>query len=142
IYLKREDSIVKKANELAILCDTDVALLMFTPNGQVTGYSSERKAHEEKLNKLNQTLSEAREERFNENNDFFLGAAGITNLSGEYRSKPKSFYMPIVPYEFYGTDTTIKNYLEESPSSVFSRTVCRNQQGMNVVRKAVDLMEH
>ncbi|MCD9644707.1 hypothetical protein HAX54_033127 [Datura stramonium] len=33
-YSKRKDSIVKKANELAVLCDTDVALLMFSPNSQ------------------------------------------------------------------------------------------------------------
>ncbi|KAK4368465.1 hypothetical protein RND71_012257 [Anisodus tanguticus] len=39
-YSKRKDSIVKKANELAVLCDTDVALLMFSPTGQVTSYSS------------------------------------------------------------------------------------------------------
>ncbi|MCD7447411.1 hypothetical protein HAX54_028483, partial [Datura stramonium] len=37
-YSKRKDSIVKKANELAVLCDTDVALLMFSPNGQCRGY--------------------------------------------------------------------------------------------------------
>ncbi|XP_070008845.1 agamous-like MADS-box protein AGL104 [Nicotiana tabacum] len=39
-YSKRKDSIVKKANELAVLCDTDVALLMFSPTGQLTSYSS------------------------------------------------------------------------------------------------------
>nr|XP_009776411.1 PREDICTED: truncated transcription factor CAULIFLOWER D-like isoform X1 [Nicotiana sylvestris] len=107
-YSKRKDSIVKKANELAVLCDTDVALLMFSPTGQLTSYSSRgsvedimlrvvnrpgelhrrpipneqhfsqrltqlkyesemvekiaiAEAHEEKLNKLNQRLSEARE---------------------------------------------------------------------------------
>ncbi|XP_016580679.2 agamous-like MADS-box protein AGL104 isoform X2 [Capsicum annuum] len=39
-YSKHKDSLVKKANELAILCDTDVALLMFSPTGEVTRYSS------------------------------------------------------------------------------------------------------
>ncbi|KAK6786656.1 hypothetical protein RDI58_015181 [Solanum bulbocastanum] len=39
-YSKRKDSIVKKSNELGVLCDTDIALLMFSPTGQVTSYSS------------------------------------------------------------------------------------------------------
>ncbi|KAM3395404.1 hypothetical protein P3S68_004410 [Capsicum galapagoense] len=39
-YSKHKDSLVKKANELAILCDTDVGLLMFSPTGEVTRYSS------------------------------------------------------------------------------------------------------
>ncbi|PHT43129.1 Agamous-like MADS-box protein AGL17 [Capsicum baccatum] len=39
-YSKLKDRFVKKADELAILCDTDVALLMFSPTDQVTSYSS------------------------------------------------------------------------------------------------------
>ncbi|XP_027770887.1 agamous-like MADS-box protein AGL104 [Solanum pennellii] len=39
-YSNRKDSIVKKSNELAVVCGTDVALLMFSPAGQVTTYSS------------------------------------------------------------------------------------------------------
>ncbi|PIN14925.1 MADS box transcription factor [Handroanthus impetiginosus] len=39
-YAKRKDGIVKKANELAILCDTDVALIMFSPTGRLTGFAS------------------------------------------------------------------------------------------------------
>ncbi|XP_047271296.1 agamous-like MADS-box protein AGL66 isoform X2 [Capsicum annuum] len=39
-YSKLKDRFVKKADELAILCDTDVGLLMFSPTDQVTSYSS------------------------------------------------------------------------------------------------------
>ncbi|XP_055824229.1 agamous-like MADS-box protein AGL66 [Solanum dulcamara] len=107
-YSKCKDSFVKKSNELAVLCETDVALLMFSPDGQVTSYSNKEsfedtmlqimnqpgelnwrmpsilqhlmqsltqskkegemvkkiaitEAHKEKLNKLNQTLSEAQQ---------------------------------------------------------------------------------
>ncbi|KAK6785000.1 hypothetical protein RDI58_018455 [Solanum bulbocastanum] len=45
-YSKRKDSIVKKSNELAVLCDTEVALLMFSPAGQVTSYSSKERLME------------------------------------------------------------------------------------------------
>ncbi|KAL8038034.1 hypothetical protein ABFX02_11G077100 [Erythranthe guttata] len=39
-YAKRKDGIFKKANELSILCDTDVALIMFSPTGRLTSFSS------------------------------------------------------------------------------------------------------
>lgn len=39
-YTKRRDGIIKKAKELSVLCDTDVGLLMFSPSGKLTKYSS------------------------------------------------------------------------------------------------------
>lgn len=33
-YAKRKNGIMKKANELSILCDVDIILLMFSPSGQ------------------------------------------------------------------------------------------------------------
>ncbi|KAA8524562.1 hypothetical protein F0562_010985 [Nyssa sinensis] len=39
-YSKRKDGIVKKANELSVLCDTDVALIMFSPTGRLTNFAS------------------------------------------------------------------------------------------------------
>ena len=35
-YSKRKIGILKKAKELAILCDIDLALLMFSPTGKPT----------------------------------------------------------------------------------------------------------
>ncbi|CAL5342477.1 unnamed protein product [Camellia sinensis] len=32
IYLKRRDGIIKKANELSVLCDTDVGVIIFSPS--------------------------------------------------------------------------------------------------------------
>ncbi|KAH7859700.1 hypothetical protein Vadar_004501 [Vaccinium darrowii] len=40
IYSKRKDVIVKKASELSVLCDTDVGLLMFSPTGRLTSFTS------------------------------------------------------------------------------------------------------
>ncbi|XP_047965015.1 MADS-box protein GGM13-like [Salvia hispanica] len=34
-YTKRKEGIIKKAGELAVLCDTDVALIMFSPSGRL-----------------------------------------------------------------------------------------------------------
>lgn len=39
-YAKRKDGIVKKTNELSILCDTDVALIMVSPTGCLTTFPS------------------------------------------------------------------------------------------------------
>ncbi|KAL9340154.1 hypothetical protein Peur_066373 [Populus x canadensis] len=39
-YSKRRDGIIKKATELSVLCDTDVGLLMFSPNGRLTTFAS------------------------------------------------------------------------------------------------------
>ncbi|CAK9161360.1 unnamed protein product [Ilex paraguariensis] len=37
-FSKRKDGLIKKANELAVLCDTDVALIMFSPTGRLTSF--------------------------------------------------------------------------------------------------------
>ncbi|KAL0405572.1 UNVERIFIED_CONTAM: Agamous-like MADS-box protein, partial [Sesamum latifolium] len=39
-YAKRKDGIIKKAKELSVLCDTDVALIMFSPTGRLTSFAS------------------------------------------------------------------------------------------------------
>lgn len=39
-YYKRRDGILKKASELSVLCDADVGLLMFSPSGRLTDFSS------------------------------------------------------------------------------------------------------
>ncbi|KAG8638909.1 agamous-like MADS-box protein AGL65 isoform X3 [Manihot esculenta] len=40
-YSKRRNGILKKAKELSILCDIDIALLMFSPTGRPTLYQGE-----------------------------------------------------------------------------------------------------
>lgn len=42
-YSKRRTGILKKAKELAILCDIDVVLLMFSPTGKPTILLGERR---------------------------------------------------------------------------------------------------
>uniref|UniRef100_A0A3Q7GUG3 Uncharacterized protein n=1 Tax=Solanum lycopersicum TaxID=4081 RepID=A0A3Q7GUG3_SOLLC len=56
-------------SDLGFLYDTHIALVMFSPTGEVINYSSRERstpnpneeAHMEKLNDLKQTLSEAHE---------------------------------------------------------------------------------
>lgn len=42
-YSKRRNGIMKKARELAILCDIDIVLLMFSPTGRPSLYQGERR---------------------------------------------------------------------------------------------------
>jgi len=37
-YSKRRNGLMKKAYELSVLCDIDVALIMFSPSGKLTQY--------------------------------------------------------------------------------------------------------
>ncbi|XP_055824943.1 agamous-like MADS-box protein AGL66 [Solanum dulcamara] len=55
-YSKRKDSIIKKSNELAVLCEADVGLLMFSPDGEVTSYSSKESVEDIMLLVVNQRL--------------------------------------------------------------------------------------
>ncbi|KAG5596898.1 hypothetical protein H5410_038130 [Solanum commersonii] len=52
-YSKRKDTILKKSNELAVLCDVDVGLLMFSPAGEVTSYSSKESLEDVMLLAMN-----------------------------------------------------------------------------------------
>ncbi|XP_069143143.1 agamous-like MADS-box protein AGL66 isoform X1 [Solanum lycopersicum] len=52
-YSKRKDTILKKSNELAVLCDVDVGLLMFSPAGEVTSYSSKERLEDVMLLAMN-----------------------------------------------------------------------------------------
>ncbi|XP_060200709.1 agamous-like MADS-box protein AGL104 [Lycium barbarum] len=42
-YSKRRKGLIKKAYELSVLCDTDIALLMFSPTGRLTSFSPKRR---------------------------------------------------------------------------------------------------
>ncbi|WMV39068.1 hypothetical protein MTR67_032453 [Solanum verrucosum] len=57
-YSKRKDTILKKSNELAVLCDTDVALLMFSPAGQVTIYSSKESVEDIMVRAMNKSVNQ------------------------------------------------------------------------------------
>jgi hypothetical protein len=45
-FSKRRNGLVKKAYELSILCDVDVALIMFSPSGRVSVFSGNRNIEE------------------------------------------------------------------------------------------------
>jgi len=39
-YSKRRNGLIKKAYELSVLCDIDLALIVFSPSGKLTQYSN------------------------------------------------------------------------------------------------------
>ncbi|WOG98969.1 hypothetical protein DCAR_0418315 [Daucus carota subsp. sativus] len=41
-FSKRRRGLVKKAHELSVLCDVDVALIIFSPTGRVSQFSNKR----------------------------------------------------------------------------------------------------
>lgn len=42
-FSKRRNGLIKKAYELSVLCDVDVALIMFSPSGRVSIFSGNRR---------------------------------------------------------------------------------------------------
>ncbi|GAB2223891.1 hypothetical protein Droror1_Dr00004635 [Drosera rotundifolia] len=62
-YSKRRTGIVKKAKELAILCDIDLVLLMFSPTEKPTLFVGERSNLEQVITKLAQVPAQERAKR-------------------------------------------------------------------------------
>ncbi|GMI97901.1 AGAMOUS-like 30 [Hibiscus trionum] len=62
-YSKRKTGIVKKAKEISILCDVDVALLMFSPTDKPTLFVGQEKLLSDVLERLSKLPLEEREER-------------------------------------------------------------------------------
>lgn len=42
-FSKRRNGLIKKAYELSVLCDVDIALIMFSPSGRVNHFSGNNK---------------------------------------------------------------------------------------------------
>lgn len=42
-FSKRRNGLIKKAYELSVLCDIDIALIMFSPSGRVSHFSGKRR---------------------------------------------------------------------------------------------------
>ncbi|TQD78236.1 hypothetical protein C1H46_036181 [Malus baccata] len=62
-YAKRKNGIMKKANELSILCDIDIVLLMFSPTGKPSLCSGKRSTIEEVIAKFAQLTPQERAKR-------------------------------------------------------------------------------
>ncbi|KAJ6862539.1 hypothetical protein NC652_039400 [Populus alba x Populus x berolinensis] len=62
-YSKRKIGILKKAKELSILCDIDLALLMFSPTAKPTLYVGQDKDLSTVLERMSALTFEEREER-------------------------------------------------------------------------------
>ncbi|XP_042501820.1 agamous-like MADS-box protein AGL30 isoform X2 [Macadamia integrifolia] len=63
-YSKRRAGILKKARELSILCDIDIALLMFSPTGKATLCLGERSNIEDVIEKFAQLTPQERAKSF------------------------------------------------------------------------------
>ncbi|XP_059446229.1 agamous-like MADS-box protein AGL30 isoform X1 [Corylus avellana] len=62
-YAKRKNGIMKKANELSILCDIDIVLLMFSPTGKPSLCRGMRSSIEEVIAKFAQLTPQERAKR-------------------------------------------------------------------------------
>ena len=43
-FSKRRNGLIKKAYELSVLCDVDVALIMFSPSGRLSHFSGNKRS--------------------------------------------------------------------------------------------------
>lgn len=62
-YSKRKSGILKKADELSILCDIDIVLLMFSPTGKPTIYHGQRSNFEQVIAQFAQLPPQERAKR-------------------------------------------------------------------------------
>ncbi|KAJ9140470.1 hypothetical protein P3X46_031116 [Hevea brasiliensis] len=62
-YSKRRNGILKKAKELSVLCDIEIALLMFSPTGRPTLFQGEHRSIEDVIAKFAQLTPQERAKR-------------------------------------------------------------------------------
>ncbi|KAI6687692.1 hypothetical protein NL676_024520 [Syzygium grande] len=57
-FSKRRNGLIKKAYELSVLCDIDIALIMFSPSDRVSHFSGKRRIYEPTLLPKNTSLKD------------------------------------------------------------------------------------
>ncbi|GAQ89767.1 K-box region and MADS-box transcription factor family protein [Klebsormidium nitens] len=67
-FSKRRNGLLKKAYELSVLCDADVAVIMFSPTGKLFEYANS--SMKEILDRYHNAPQEQREKRKFDNNDY------------------------------------------------------------------------
>ncbi|XP_059312264.1 uncharacterized protein LOC132063627 isoform X4 [Lycium ferocissimum] len=63
VYSRRKKGLLKKANELSVLCDIDIFLAMFSPGGKPSVYKSENSSFEDMITKIAEVNPEERAKR-------------------------------------------------------------------------------
>lgn len=63
VYSRRKKGLLKKANELSVLCDIDIFLAMFSPSGKPSVYKSESSSFEDMITKIVEVNPEERAKR-------------------------------------------------------------------------------
>lgn len=63
VYSRRKKGLLKKANELSVLCDIDIFLAMFSPGGKPSVYKSESSSFEDMITKIAEVNPEERAKR-------------------------------------------------------------------------------
>ncbi|XP_030495253.1 agamous-like MADS-box protein AGL66 isoform X2 [Cannabis sativa] len=79
-FSKRRNGLIKKAYELSVLCDVDLALVMFSPSGRLSFFSSRNKSIEEILGRYVNNLPQNDQGR--QHNQEFLKRA-ISQIRNE-----------------------------------------------------------
>ncbi|KAL4273576.1 hypothetical protein GQ457_13G021260 [Hibiscus cannabinus] len=78
-FSKRRNGLIKKAYELSILCDIDIALIMFSPSGRISHFSGRRSDIQNK-EYLIRILQQLRSE-----NDIALQLANPTSFNSDFK---------------------------------------------------------
>ncbi|PHU03168.1 hypothetical protein BC332_28419 [Capsicum chinense] len=63
VYSRRKKGLLKKANEMSVLCDIDIFLAMFSPSGKPSLYKSDSSTFEDMITKIAEVNPEERAKR-------------------------------------------------------------------------------
>ncbi|KAJ7537505.1 hypothetical protein O6H91_11G008500 [Diphasiastrum complanatum] len=90
-YSKRRNGLIKKAYELSVLCDIDIALLMFSPSGKLSQYATNNSI-EDVIYRFASMPEYERNKRKVENNDNLNKAIRkLRSESGSNNERERSF---------------------------------------------------
>ncbi|XP_031273010.1 agamous-like MADS-box protein AGL104 [Pistacia vera] len=139
-FSKRRNGLIKKAYELSILCDIDIALIMFSPSGRLSHFSGKKRD-------LSTTMYDPLLQLTSSNTGpHGIGECQITNPGGEnYPTWPQAYvstgfhsspisptlYPQIQQHGMMGTETTETMTREQVDIPINSHGVQSDNEGAN-----------
>ncbi|KAH7520647.1 hypothetical protein FEM48_Zijuj08G0167300 [Ziziphus jujuba var. spinosa] len=142
-YSKRRNGLIKKAYELSILCDIDIALIMFSPSGRLSHFSGRKSVIRNKeflLSTLSTLKSESETIAFHQNQMASPAEtnANLEELTQDIRSLQHELQMYEQQLRFFEPDPLLIHSIDELETCEKNlwNTLAR------VTKKKKDLLNH